>query len=107
LSGKLGPSVGVGRIWRVGFAQNIGGGRSALRADRRHKDEMAYADRFRRSRQLSGRQAVDPVIGLLGNLRPGMRNSGEMNHSLNVFQQRSPFDRAGQIGYGDEFDPSP
>jgi hypothetical protein len=35
-----------------------------------------------------------------------MRNSGEMNHSLNVFQQRSPFDRAGQIGYGDDFDRS-
>ena len=84
LGGKLGASIKVGRLRRVGFLQNPVGCRPALRADRRHEDQVLDAHGFCRACQFGGRQAIDPVIGLLGNLGSGMRDAGEMNHRVDV-----------------------
>ena len=65
---------------------------------------MANADGFRGACQFGGRQAVDSVIGLLGNLRPGVRDAGQVNHRLDVSEQRAPFDRARQIRYRNHLD---
>jgi hypothetical protein len=58
---------------------------------------MANAVGFRGVCQFGGRQAVNSVLGVLGNLRSGVRDTGEVNHSFDVPEQGAPFDRASQI----------
>ena len=59
---------------------------------------MADAGGLRGVGQFGGREAIDPVIGLLGDVRAGMRDAGEMHHRLDTLEQRAPFDRPGQVG---------
>ena len=59
---------------------------------------MANANGLGRLCQFGGRQAVDPVIGVLGDLRAGVRDAGQMDHRLDPLEQRAPFDRTGQVG---------
>ena len=65
---------------------------------------MANADRLRRMGKLGGGQAIDPVVGILGNFRTGMGDAGEVNHDLHAAEQRAPLDRAGEIGHRNHFD---
>src|SRR6185295_9278145 len=60
--------------------------------------EMANAGGLGCLRQFSGRQAIDPIIQVLGDLRAGVRDAGQMDHRLDPFKKRAPFDRAGQVG---------
>ena len=65
---------------------------------------MANADSPRCACQFGCRQAVDSVIGLLGNLGPGVCNTGEVNHRRDVLEQRAPLDWMRQIRYGNYLD---
>ena len=68
------------------------------------KTQMADAGDLGGVRKLGGGEAVDPVIGLLGDARPGMRDAGEMHHGFGALQQRAPFDRPGEVGHRHDFD---
>ena len=81
-----------------------GAHRFRVRTDRRHEDQVANAGGLRGTCQFGGRQAVDSVIGLLGNLRRGVRDPGEVNHRLDTIEQRAPFDPAPQIRYRNHLD---
>ena len=54
--------------------------------------------------QFGCRETVHPVIGLLGNPRFGVRNTRQVDHRLDIPEQRPPFDRTSQIGDGDDLD---
>src|SRR5262245_44888891 len=54
--------------------------------------------------QFGGRETVDPIVGLLGNLRSGVRDTRQVNHRLDIPEQRPPFDRTSQVGDGDDLD---
>ncbi len=54
--------------------------------------------------KLGGGQAIDAVVGLLGDARAGVGDAGEMHHGLDALEQRAPFDRAGQIGHRHHLD---
>ena len=43
-------------------------------------------------------------IGPLGNLRSGVRDTRQVNHRLDIPEQRPPFDRTSQVSDGDNLD---
>ena len=65
---------------------------------------MADAVAFGGSCQFGSRETVHPIVGLLGNLRCGVRNPGQVNHRLDVPEQRPPFNGTSQIRDGDNLD---
>jgi hypothetical protein len=54
--------------------------------------------------QLGCRETVHSIIGLLGNLRFGVCNTRQVNHGLNIPEQRPPFNRTRQVGDGNNHD---
>ena len=80
-------------------------GRGArLRARRGHEHELAYAGLRGGARQRRGRKMVHPVVDRVGDLRPDMRDAGEMHDRIHAGDERRPVDRARKIGQQHDLD---
>ncbi len=71
---------------------------AGLRARGRHEDEALHARRLRGGGKLGRRNVVHAVVHRFGNLRPDMRDAGEMHDGVHPGDERMPVDRLRKVG---------
>ena len=98
LGGELGAPVGVGRVRLGRLRERLIGRGARLRARRGHEHELAHAGLRGGARQRRGRKVVHPVVDRVGDLRPDMRDAGEVHDRIHAGDERRPVERARKIG---------
>jgi hypothetical protein len=94
-SGEFGTAIRVGRSGRIAFRQRVVGGGTALRADRRHENEAAYAGLRCRFCQLCRCQMIDAIIKRRADAGTDMRDAGQMDDDIDPREHGRPVDRLG------------